>query len=134
MFYTEHGTEITGIIRTFSPASMSTLPSDLLVLVHGKFAFTSTHGTGKDEVSDCIVEPISYAPFTMDLESEHCDSFLPIDMVPALHFLGTVVGSVIHFNDGAKGIDVRVNNYIQSRMVDSTYRSVFFSIFVRCLS
>ena len=120
VFQTETDTMIDGIFRTFAPASESNLPSDTLILVHGKFSMPSN--PNKDQPSEFIIESISHKPFVANPEEEGFDSFLPIDTVPVLSLLGNVIGSVVQMGDGARAIDVRVSSYIQNKTVDSIYR------------
>ena len=128
MFQMESGNDLQGVLRIYSPASMSNLPEATLILAHGKFAFpyVPSPGCGTDQPADqeFFIEPINFTPFTMDPRLDDSDAFLPSDKVPTLHLLGTVVGSLVHFGDGAKGIDVRVSSFVQNRTVDCIYRYV----------
>ena len=120
----EAGSELDGVFRAFSPASVSLMPSDTLIIANGKFSFPSTTEIRNNKPVEFIIEPTNFVPFTMDLSLDGSDSFLPLDDVPSLNLLGSVVGAVVHFNDGGKGVDVRVSNFIQGTNLDSVYRSV----------
>ena len=120
MVVTEENKDLQGSFRAFSPASASTLPSNTLITVSGKFCMPPKVDSSSS--LEFIIEPLNYVPFAMDPTVEDSDSFLPSDTVPTLVFLGTVFGSIIHLSDGAKAVDVRVGNYMQSRTIDSIYR------------
>lgn len=68
------------------------------------------------------IEPLNFDIFTMDPAADNSEAFLPIDTVPTLQFLGTVCGALVHLDDGGKAVDVKVSNYMQSKIVDSIYR------------
>ena len=120
MFFTESGREVQGLFRTFSPASASTLPSNILVEIHGKFSMPpNSDGTAPSEF---LIEPLNHEAFTMDPTEEKCDAFLPSNTVPTIEFCGIVCGSIVQLNDGGKAVDVRVSNYMQSKVIDSIYR------------
>lgn len=123
MFYMESGDDLEGVLRAFSPASESTLPSDTLIIAHAKFAFP--FGQDSNNPNDFVLESIHHNAFIADPTDESYDSFLPTDNVPSLTLLGNVVGSVVHLPDGSKAVDVRVSNYIQLKNVDCIYRYDF---------
>ena len=114
--------ELDGSFRAFAPASASTIPPNTLVLVHGKFAFPPKND--KTAPSEFILESINHSPFVMDVENDQSDAFLPTDTVPTLNVLGSVVGSAIQMEDGAKAIDVKVSSYIQNKTVECIFRCV----------
>ena len=123
MLVTEEGNDLQGSFRTFSPASASTLPSDTLIIVSGKFYMPLNHESIIPP--EFILEPLNFDNFSMDPTVEESDSFLPSKTTPTLMFLGTVFGAIIHMSDGGKAVDIRVNNYIQSKVMESIYRQVF---------
>lgn len=113
------GSDIEGGLRAYCPPSASIIPSDTLVMVHGKFA--TMPSPERKEPMQFMVDSIKCVPFSADPKVEGFDSFLPEDSNPVISLLGTVVGSLVHLDDG-KAVDVKVSTYIQNKNVDSIYR------------
>ena len=119
MFLTQSGSDLLGSVRAFAPASMSNLPSNSLINIHGKFMFP----VSKDS-PEFAIDTLSFDVFVADPSEENYDGFLPSDKVPNVLLLGNVVGAVVQMGDGGKGVDVKVNNFIQNKTVECIYRYV----------
>ena len=129
MFYTESREVVDGAFRTFSPASESLLPDDSLLIAYGKFAFPFPIAESKD-TSCFMIDSLHYNLFVLDPTQENYDSFLPVDDVPSVILLGSVVGSTVQMGDGAKAVDVRVSVYIQAKTMDCIIRCVLCLFFL----
>ena len=117
MLLTETGSDVSGTVRAFAPASMSNLPSDSLIIVHGKFMFPIASDT-----AEFGIDTLNFDAFIADPSVDNYDSFLPVNKVSTLTLLGNVVGSMIQMNDGSKGVDVKVSSYMRGKTVEGTFR------------
>ena len=132
MFVTESAeADINGVFRTFAPASESNIPSDKLVLVHGKLAIPSL--ANKDSPIEFVIESINHHVFNTNPEDEDFDSFLPENTIPVLCMLGNVTGPVVDMGDGSRAVDVRVSSYVQNKVIESTFRHVFNRVYIIAL-
>lgn len=112
--------DLSGVLRTFSPASESNFPPDSLINVHGKFALPPN--SDKKVTPEFIIESINHSVFSGNPGDDTYDSFLPLDNTPTIVLLGSVIGGLILMDDGAKAVDVRVSNFIQNKTLDCIYR------------
>lgn len=118
-FETESGMSVSGVIRIFSPSSMTLLPDESLVTVDGKIIFPTGNADAEDGF---VLDAIRMSAFSANPLEEDSDSFLPADTTPCLHILGHVVGNAVSADDGEKFVDVKAGCYIQNKIMECIYR------------